>query len=419
MNRRAVALAADSAATITFFERGERKQRYFKGTNKIFNLSYMHPIALMTYDSGNLRGVPWETIAKAYREHLKSATRDHVSEYTDDFFKFIENNRDLYTEGFLDKQLLADITENAGFVLYLMDEGHKANEESDVEKKKKIMVAGFEKIRPEVDNLDYIVGCSDEDVEAIIAKHKDKIIEAFKNDSYIMSRADVLDLEAVALLAIKALLKRTSTILETSGLVITGFGEKEYFPVLQHFTCYGFVLGKLICVEKEVNQINQENVTEVLPFAQSEMSKAFMYGAQPSVLKHVNASLVKALDNFENMLRKEGHIAKEIDCEKIKNDTQNKFGSEVAVELMNTHTNPMKRVVGVLPIDELAELAEILVRMESLKERVTRDTESVSGPIDVAVISKHDGFIWIKRKHYFDPKLNPRFFIKEGISPHA
>jgi hypothetical protein len=30
----------------------------------------------------------------------------------------------------------------------------------------------------------------------------------------------------------------------------------------------------------------------------------------------------------------------------------------------------------------------------------------------VAVISKNDGFIWIKRKHYFDPKLNPRFFAK-------
>jgi hypothetical protein len=26
------------------------------------------------------------------------------------------------------------------------------------------------------------------------------------------------------------------------------------------------------------------------------------------------------------------------------------------------------------------------------------------------VISKGDGFIWIKRKHYFDPALNYHFF---------
>jgi len=37
-------------------------------------------------------------------------------------------------------------------------------------------------------------------------------------------------------------------------------------------------------------------------------------------------------------------------------------------------------------------------------------SETVGGPIDVAVISKGDGFIWIKRKHYFSPELNHHFF---------
>ena len=38
------------------------------------------------------------------------------------------------------------------------------------------------------------------------------------------------------------------------------------------------------------------------------------------------------------------------------------------------------------------------------------ESETVGGPIDVAVISKGDGFIWIKRKHYFKAELNPQFF---------
>jgi hypothetical protein len=57
--------------------------------------------------------------------------------------------------------------------------------------------------------------------------------------------------------------------------------------------------------------------------------------------------------------------------------------------------------VSIKTTEELAELAETLVSAESLKERVTKPTETVSGPVDVAVISKSDGFIWIKRKHYF------------------
>lgn len=42
--------------------------------------------------------------------------------------------------------------------------------------------------------------------------------------------------------------------------------------------------------------------------------------------------------------------------------------------------------------------------------RVSRVRETVGGPTDVAVISKKDGFIWIKRKHYFDPTYNYHFF---------
>ena len=37
------------------------------------------------------------------------------------------------------------------------------------------------------------------------------------------------------------------------------------------------------------------------------------------------------------------------------------------------------------------------------------DAETVGGPIDVAVISKSEGFIWIKRKLYFDKNLNNHY----------
>lgn len=62
-----------------------------------------------------------------------------------------------------------------------------------------------------------------------------------------------------------------------------------------------------------------------------------------------------------------------------------------------------------LPKDELANLAESLVSLTSLQRRVSREIETVGGPIDVAVISKGDGFVWIKRKHYFKPDRNLRF----------
>lgn len=39
MDRQAVALAADSATTVTQWDDGKQEQRFFKGTNKIFQLT--------------------------------------------------------------------------------------------------------------------------------------------------------------------------------------------------------------------------------------------------------------------------------------------------------------------------------------------------------------------------------------------
>jgi len=68
--------------------------------------------------------------------------------------------------------------------------------------------------------------------------------------------------------------------------------------------------------------------------------------------------------------------------------------------------------VASLPKDELGAMAESLVNLTKFKRRVSIERETVGGPIDVAVITKGDGFVWMKRKHYFDAGLNPRFIAR-------
>ena len=58
---------------------------------------------------------------------------------------------------------------------------------------------------------------------------------------------------------------------------------------------------------------------------------------------------------------------------------------------------------------EQVTVARSLVNLNSFKKRMSMSLETVGGAVDVAVISKGDGFIWIDRKHYFDPALNPHF----------
>ena len=74
------------------------------------------------------------------------------------------------------------------------------------------------------------------------------------------------------------------------------------------------------------------------------------------------------------------------------------------------YIEPVVKATAFLNKAELAAMAETLVNLVSFRKQVTMEAETVGGPIDVAVITKGDGLIWIKRKHYFQPELNHHFF---------
>ena len=204
----------------------------------------------------------------------------------------------------------------------------------------------------------------------------------------------------------------------TSGIVIAGFGTKEFFPRLEIHKCHGSILGHTLYNRTELKAISHDNTSEVVPLAQSDMAVTFMNGISADALKDIDSAVDTALSQFETDLKAAGTVAADMDLSAKRAELKGKLGDSLSTKFTSSHTMPMKRVVGMLPVDELAELAEILIRVESLKERVTRESEQVGGPIDVAVISKGDGFIWIKRKHYFKPDLNPRYFARKGVRDH-
>ena len=85
MNLEAVALAADSAATV--YSRGNTK--IFGSQNKLFALSNVAPVGILVYGSGTFMSIPWETLIKEYRHRLGTTTFPGLSDYMDDFCKFL------------------------------------------------------------------------------------------------------------------------------------------------------------------------------------------------------------------------------------------------------------------------------------------------------------------------------------------
>jgi hypothetical protein len=65
-------------------------------------------------------------------------------------------------------------------------------------------------------------------------------------------------------------------------------------------------------------------------------------------------------------------------------------------------------VIAPMPIQDAIDLAEFLVQLAIMYSRFSPGAPTVGGPVESAAITKHEGFKWIKRKHYYDPHLNPQ-----------
>ena len=204
-----------------------------------------------------------------------------------------------------------------------------------------------------------------------------------------------------------------------SGIVIAGFGEKENFPTLISYDVDGVVNNKLKYRIGNEDSITIENNATIFPFGQKEMVFTFMEGIDPALGRYFEGYLSELFSKYPGMiadsiskLRKTENKDLMRNLKKMSANILKDFQDKLSDYKQKKHISPIIDAVAALPKDELAAMAESLVNLTSFKRRITLDAETVGGPIDVAVISKGDGFVWIKRKHYFKPDLNPHFMIK-------
>ena len=61
-----------------------------------------------------------------------------------------------------------------------------------------------------------------------------------------------------------------------------------------------------------------------------------------------------------------------------------------------------------MSVQDAINLAEYLVDMTKKYYAFLPEADIVAGDTDIATVTKHEGFKWIRRKHYYSPHLNRR-----------
>lgn len=84
--------------------------------------------------------------------------------------------------------------------------------------------------------------------------------------------------------------------------------------------------------------------------------------------------------------------------------SQDNVGDIVDILGANLGQDP---VSPAMPIQDAIELGEFLVDVTKKWVRFLPGAPTVGGPTEIAAITKHEGFKWVRRKHYYDSAFNP------------
>ncbi len=81
-----------------------------------------------------------------------------------------------------------------------------------------------------------------------------------------------------------------------------------------------------------------------------------------------------------------------------------KIPAETIKTLLQQTVTPL--VQPSMPVQDTIDLADFLVDMTKKYSRFLPGANTVGGDTDIATVTKHEGFKWIKRKHYYPEALN-------------
>ena len=417
LNKRGIAIAADSAVTMS---RGRKGEKIANSANKMLRLTSANPISVMVTGSASLLGVPWDVIIRRYRQKRGNNSFPTVQACVNDFFSYIPTEPAFFEEDMVNRFLGYLISEFYDTICRDVpekeydDDGNVTNEEEVFQ----VMNNAMRRISKKAKTVGTCQQFVDYDFERFIAIAKDTIDQHFKE----ITADDIPGPEQYS----SGLTKKLRPIfdqcfydftmarpIDGTTLVFSGYGESEEYPVLLHADVDGGFDKRThyYIFEDEIVKISDDNPTAICPFAQADVMMGLLTGITPrynrEAINIAEESLSNYLASYINTKDNEGspispEIKKKLSSIKY-NDLIRKFAKQ-NYRLRISERKQWLKTLHDYDLQDMARLAENLITITSFERHMTFSQEGVGGPIDLAVITKNNGFTWLNRKSWYHHK---------------
>ena len=410
LNRTAVALAADSIVTLT----GPSGSKTYDSAEKIFELSRFRPIGLMVYNNAELIRTPIEILARDFRDVISDEFA-HLSQVWPQFERFLlavcveVNLEDTMTEY---EALIGKELDRIGIQFFnaAINRFGKSQKESADELRQILKQAIDTTIETANDNplegfldeisIDQFSSSYGAKTRELVEKHLMSVVRrltGYEFDEEMWGKFDELAF---------ALVRSQKKSPAFTGLVFAGFGRNDMFSSLRSVEIDGIYFGEVRVIEEnEVDIDRYGDTAAIVPFAQKDMPERFMFGIDQAFEEQLE-KITKNL--IAQVLRQATDSFNQVQKEEIEAAAMDRFRRSISTQ-KEISEKELKSIVNHLSKRELGEVAYSLVELTSRKRRYSGGMETVGGPIDVAILTRNEGFIWVRRKRYFDVEMNPAY----------
>ena len=361
--------------------------------NKVFSLSRKYVYGAITYGATTIYNVSIDQVLKEFRTYLDS--REHISDFFEIlplFEAFINQNSSYY------KFDLAEANHCNGLIKDLVvDWGNKIKTvatEVDAENKISEILNQLETVMRgslKIDNYDvsaYIKTTYNDYFNMLIGM----IVPELNNFptqkecfwDYICNYFNL------------SLTNETNNYM---GLFFAGYGHCDAFPKFTHIELYRVVGGKIKYRLVE-NYEESNNHAQIVPLAQPDVILTFCKGISNRFINYIPQKVESIINSKIDALPDTFTIDQKNALKTSLSSSKAEIASAINTTIQNDNVKPILDSVQLIPLPEMGFLAESLVNITSLKRTFAIDgnQQTVGGPTDVAVMSKGDGFVWIKRK---------------------
>jgi hypothetical protein len=409
MNRQAVAMAADSAVTIS----GHQYLKTYQSVDKLFPLNDAQPVGVMIYNNAEIMSTPWETVISLYRDATRGRSLDTVQDYAEDFMNFISGNPDLFPADHQDTEFLKHVAVVYTVIAEDFDAQVRKIAEANGARVKDHLSAVFEFVVGQLhadyqrypddaprNDLACFPGGMGEQVRrryrAEIEQLIDSLIGALRADYGALTVSDATRerLREIAIFAVT----RDAFFEHYTGVVFAGFGAREKFPSMRSYLTSSVILGILKRKQDRAADMTSDGGPIVQPFAQDRMIRTFLTGMDQYLRMFMYGETLKLSMNLVSDVITRAPISDQQRQALFRDYSENNMGhalreffKSIDAYQYAVHTRPIYRAIGSLPKRELGETAASLIKLNSFQQKVMHSVETVGGPIATAVITRNGG----------------------------